>query len=141
MFKPKDNSVHIPNMKIFSIQCEYNPLDKEQAPLFCVTITTSRCIDDMNEYTKIDHKGFKFEKIDHDHLKISITPLEQMDEVDKLFANVRSKLNRNSIITLRDSSEIEQAYKSHIRQHSSYEAKSKGRHHEEREHQGGQLSF
>jgi hypothetical protein len=131
MFKPQNEIT-----KIYSIHID----TKQEKPIFSVTINQSSSDYAVNAYAQKSNDYFKYE-INNSSIKISITPHQQMGDTDTLFANARSLLSRNSIITSRDSCEIESAYSAHMKKHGGSLSNSKDNHNIERENHGSSFSF
>ena len=112
----------------------------QEKPIFSVTIHASSCDYAINNYALKNNDYFKF-VVNNLNITISITPHQQRGETDKLFANARSLLSKNSIITSRDSHEIESAYLSHMKKFGDSLSNSKDNHNIEREHHGSSFSF
>lgn len=94
----------------------------------------------VNAYPQESNDYFKYE-VGGSSIKISITPHQQMGDTNTLFANARVTLSRNSIITSRDSCEIESAYTAHMKKHGGALSNLKDNHNIERENHGSSFSF
>lgn len=135
MFKPQKEIT-----KIYSIHIEKDSLAPEKPPIFSVTINQSCSDYAVNAFAQKSNDYFKYE-VGGSSIKISITPHQQMGDTNTLFANARVTLSRNSIITSRDSCEIESAYTAHMKKHGGALSNSKDNHNIERENHGSSFSF